>query len=291
MIRIDEFNIKDLKFLKIKKSPEADLKRAEIALGFLSYLYSKLLGQLVDKKGNIGIFYGKSINANYSEYIKKKRVSSDSKSFELSDFKYPFLGLVFYRQSPDTIIDADDLTLEYFRNIYIKYVKPQKALKPYNFYNYFYLYTPELIQDTIYSDAFKLIKPTANPKYKNGKIDLTTVFISNYLLGNFKKEFKVAIEEIKAFAKINSIGSNKKNVKPEVKKEEPGEEPNPNLTKQQLNNLEILKKKKEDQLKASLAKGTVVNKNKLTPEQQKEIEKEDELMGKPIEIDLKKPLK
>jgi len=285
MIRLDEFNIKDLKFLKIKKNPQTDLKKSEITLGFLSYLYAKLLGQLVEKKGNIGIFYGKSINTNYAEYAKKKQSNSNVNAFQLNDFKYPFLSLIFYKSNPDTIVDAEEITLEYFRNIYTKYVKPQKPLKQFNFYNYYYLYSPESIGQVSLSDVIKTIKPTQSPKFKGGKIELATVFISNYLAGNIKKEFKLAVDEIKAFTSIDKLGSDKKTTPTETPKKEPEKKVDKNkegelkddFTNDTKKNIDKLQKQKDAKLKPV-----------VTNPDRKEPPPEDPLMGKPMKIDLTK---
>lgn len=197
-----EFNIKNLKFYKTKFQPQDDLDRSKVVLGFLSFLYSKLLGQLCDQKGAIAAFFVKGLNANYKEYTKKKKKASSPDAFTLSDFKYPYLGLIFYKQSPETVVDAEEIVMAYFSNILSKYVLPQRPLKPYAFYNYFSLFSPEDIKTLTLADVKKTIKPSSNPKYNGGKIDLTTVFISNYLTGTLAKEFELAKKEILANPKF-----------------------------------------------------------------------------------------
>lgn len=194
---LTEFNIKNLKFFKIALKPQQDLDRSKIALGFASFLYSKLLGQLSDQTGAISTFFVKSLNANYSEFLSIKKKNPNITSFQLKDFKYPYLGLIFYRQNPETIVDAESITLTYFNNVYSKYIQTQRELKVFNFYNYFAYFDPKEISKVKLSEIKKLIKPTRSPKYNAGKIDLTTVFISNYLDGNLSKEFNLAIKDIK----------------------------------------------------------------------------------------------
>lgn len=238
---LNEFNIKSLKFYKLKYHPQSDLDRSKVALGFTSFLYSKLLGQLADQKGQIYTFFVKALNANYTEFMKIKKSSGSANSFQLKDFKYPYLGLIFYRQNPETVVDAESMTMDYFNNIFIKFVQPQKPTKPFSFYNYFLYFSPEDIKKVKLSEIKKVIKPTAKPTYNAGKVDLTTVFISNYLSNNLAKEFAAAQKEI-----ISNPGFFNK--EPEVKKPvtpkktEPGkkEEPASTVPKTDPNRLKPL---------------------------------------------------
>ena len=222
-----EFNLKNLKFYKKAFKPQEDLDRSKVALGFASFLYSKLLGQLTDQKGAIGAYFVKALNANYSEYLKKKKISSNPDAFSLKDFKFPYLGLMFYQQSPETIVDAEEILMANFSNILTKFVVPQRPMKPFSFYNYYSLFSPEDIKNVTLADIKKIIKPTISPKYNGGKVDLTTVFISNYLQGTLAKEFDLAKKDIQAAFDSDKKAKDEKPVEPKkeapkpVKKEEP----------------------------------------------------------------------
>lgn len=216
---LNEFNLKNLKFYKKAFKPQEDLDRSKVALGFASFLYSKLLGQLTDQKGAIGAYFVKALNANYTEYSKKKKTASSPDAFSLKDFKFPYLGLMFYKQSPETIVDAEEIVMANFSNILTKFVVPQRTMKPFSFYNYYSLFSPENIKNVTLADLKKIIKPTASPKYNGGKVDLTTVFISNYLQGTLAKEFELAKKDIKASFEAESKPKEEKPVEP--KKEEP----------------------------------------------------------------------
>lgn len=213
---LTEFNIKDLKFLKTKFYPERGLERSKINLGFCSFLYSKLLGELVDQKNGIGAYFVKSLNVNYLEFSKKLKSSRSLDSFQLKDFKSPYLGLIFYKKSPETIVDAEEILMGYFANLLNKYVLPQKPMLPFSFYNYFGYFSPEDLKKIKQSDLKKLIKSTSNPSYNGGKVDLSTVFISNYLVSNLEKEFNLAKKEIKKLGRKPKKNQTKETEKNEI---------------------------------------------------------------------------